>query len=410
MNKKEFQISLHDRDLIGLDSEYTYSTRKLVGNFQADGAHLNKWWVMTNTEWKCPCCNRKKSEIVRLNHRNYLKCQLHEHHDHMKEVVKSLFEKISTGRNIIVADELSEKFAIKTAFSLSAYDNTVICDDCNKADGDAKIIVGAHKSFSFSPKEIGEFVKATPNQEHEIDEDIANLVWQRVKPIFQMRIEMAEKFATIAAEKKDWYQPSERTAKQTERGAKHFFEANGLLELDKYEPERLLYNTEPFKGKNNSWRIKKNPVVKNKPSSNELNHLSGTRGKYWNRYDENWSCPSCNRNKYDCVRPSKKNPWVFEVKSAPLFQEHEQVVNYSADPMCADCIDTSINLGREVIKEGESSVMFSSSVITLAELSRFIIARPHSKHAYNNDVINNLLPDLVERACLIEKLETKKKV
>lgn len=151
MNEEEFRSSLFDRDLDGLGSEFTYTTRMLVNSFKADGAHLNKWWVMTPINWSCPCCKRAKSEIVRLNKNNFLTRQLHEHHDHMEQIVKSLFEKFSTQRNQVVADKLSEKFAVKTAFSLSAYDNTVICFDCNKADTDAKKIVGANKYFSFSP-------------------------------------------------------------------------------------------------------------------------------------------------------------------------------------------------------------------------------------------------------------------
>lgn len=410
MKKEEFIASLSERDLTGLDSEFTYSTRSLIEYFEAGGAHLNKWWVMTPTEWTCPCCKRKKSDIVRLNKNNFLICQLHEHHDHMKEVVKSLFEDISTRKQKIVADELSEKFAIKTAFSLSAYDNTVICFDCNKADADAKKIVQAHKYFSFSPKEIGEFVKASPNKEHHVDKQIAKAVWERVKPIFKIRLEMAEKFATIAAEKNDWYQPSERTARQTERAAKHFFGINGLLEIDKYEPERLLYNTEPFKGKNSSWRIKINPIAKKSPSESELSHLSATRGKYWNRYDEHWSCPCCNRKKYDCVRPSNKNPWVLEIKSAPLFLKNENSVNYRPNPLCTDCLDAAINWGREVLKESFSCVMFPSSVIALDELSSVILPRSHSKHNFNNDLMNQLLPTLVERSSFVEGLERKKAV
>ncbi|HCA5188310.1 TPA: hypothetical protein MW240_000154 [Acinetobacter baumannii] len=106
----------------------------------------------------------------------------------MKDVVKGLFEKYSIQKDHIVADELSERFAIKAAFSLSAYDNTVVCFDCNKADADAKKIVKAHKYFSFSPREIAEFVKPTPNQEHEIDPLLAQPLWERAKPIFEMRM------------------------------------------------------------------------------------------------------------------------------------------------------------------------------------------------------------------------------
>ncbi|HBM2953607.1 TPA: hypothetical protein LVL69_004303 [Klebsiella oxytoca] len=396
MEWEEFKRSLSNRDLNGLDSEFTLSTKKLVSMFNADGAHLNKWWVMTPVEWMCPCCKRKKSEIVRLNKNNFLTCQLHEHHDHMKEVVKSLFEDISIRKNNIVADEHSEKFAIKIAFALSAYDNTVICFDCNKADADAKRLVQCHKFFSFSPKEISEFICVTPNSEHRIDIEIARKVWARLESVFKIRMNLAEQFATIAADKQDWYQPSSRTAKQTERIATHFFGMNGLFDFDKVEPEKLLYTSEPFKGKVNSWRNKKNPVAKRSPLRNEISHLSSTRGKYWNRYDEQWSCPCCKRSKYFCVRASKKNPWILEIKKVPLFQS-KTGGNYNDIAMCADCVDSAINLGREIIKISNLHTSFPSSVVTLEELSQFIIPRPHSMHAFHNHLIDKMLPSIIER-------------
>ncbi len=390
--------SLGDKDLQGLDSEFTYSTRQLVKKFDANGAHLNKWWVMTPVEWECPCCLRKKTEIVRLNKNNYLICQLHEHHDHMKEVVKSLFEEFSTKKRTVVADELSEKFAVKTAFSLSAYDNTVVCFDCNKSDSDAKKIVGAHRYFSFSPKEIGEFILVHSNREHEIDEKAAREVWARVRPIFELRLDMASKFAHIAAEKNDWYQPSYRTAKQIERIAKYYFDFNGLLEIEKYEPERLLYNTEPFKGAHEAWRTKPIRQICKRPTEQEISHLNATRGKYWKRYDDKWTCPCCNRTKYECVRASKRNPWVLEIKSGALFVESKNKVDYRPDPMCADCLDSAISLGREVLKVSGENIEFPSSVVSLAELSCSVVARPHSKHVYKNTYIDGLMPDLVSRA------------
>lgn len=54
MNVEEFRASLSDKDLDGIDSEFTHSTRQLIEAFGARGAHLNKWWVMTPVDWSCP--------------------------------------------------------------------------------------------------------------------------------------------------------------------------------------------------------------------------------------------------------------------------------------------------------------------------------------------------------------------
>lgn len=214
-----------------------------------------------------------------------------------------------------------------------------------------------------------------------------------------MRMEFAEKFAKIAAENQDWYQPSERTAKQIERLAKWHFERHGLHQFDRYEPERLLYNPVPFKGANSSWRLKDNPIVKKKPSNNELAHLVATRGKYWTRYEEDWFCLCCSRDKYDCVRPSKKNSWIFEVKTAYLFSIEEMNFDSNPAPMCVDCIDMALNFGREVLglSGKRSMIHFPSSVLTLKELREIVISRPHSQHKFKNEVIDRIIPEIVQR-------------
>ena len=413
MNIDEFRASLCDRDLDGLDSEFTLTTRNLVKNFNASGAHLNRWWALTPVHWICPCCNRSKAEIVRLNKNNFLTCQLHEHHDHMKDIVKSLFEKFSTEREVIVADHISEKFAEKIAFSLAAYDNTIVCFDCNKADSDAKSIVKAHEYFSFSPKEIGEFICAAPNKEHHIDSEAAKIVWERVKPTFETRLDLAKTFAKIAAEKSDWYQPSSRTAKQIERLAHYYFKRNHILEIQEDEPVRLLYNTDPFKGKEDSWRTKHINQTNKAPSKQEIDHLAATRGKYWNHYNDNWICSCCQRTKYQCVRPSKKNSWVLEIKSCSLFDLQTKRVIFHPPAMCNDCMNTAINIGKEVVEK--SGVNFKcangttlvdvSAVISLTELSHMIKPKNHSVHQYNNAYINDLMPTLIERARHLEYVE-----
>ncbi|MDD9158521.1 hypothetical protein PVK64_20380 [Aliivibrio sp. S4TY2] len=405
MTEVEFIESLQERDLDGIDSEFSFSTRELIRKYDADGAHLNRWWVMTPVTWKCPSCCRTKDQIVRLNKNKYLTCQLHEHHDHMKDVVKELFESFSIKQEVIVADALSEKFAIKTAFSLSAYDNTVVCFDCNKADADAKKIVQAHRYFSFSPKQIGEFVIVTPNEDHRIDPIKAMQVWKEAESIFTIRMQMAEKFARIAAEKKDWYQPSLETATNIVRKARWHFERHGVTKINKYEPEKVLYTPEPFKGKNSSWREKNNPQIWQKPNSKQLEHLASTRGKFWNRYQANWVCPCCNRNKLTCVRPSKKNAWVLEIKSGPMFDVVSSEVNYQAEPMCIDCLNTALNLGREAMKETGINIDFPSSVICIEVLKQIILIRPHSQHNYLNEKINSVIPMLMQRVKTIAAIE-----
>ncbi|WP_198928509.1 hypothetical protein, partial [Vibrio crassostreae] len=158
-----------------------------------------------------------------------------------------------------------------------------------------------------------------------------------------------------------WYQPSRTTAKQTKKSAEFKFSKCGLDELH-YEPEKLLYTTVPFRGSFSSWRLTPKPANNRKPTQGQIAHLSQTRGRYWNRYDDDWHCPCCKRSKYDCLKPSKRNPWVFEVKGVLAFDKN--VVSYSSEvKVCNECFNTANLLGREAIEEakadmGNREVMF----------------------------------------------------
>src|SRR5690606_14847086 len=57
------------------------------------------------------------------------------------------------------------------------FDECVICDQCNAADGAAKRKLKLSASFSFSPCEISLFIRATPHGRHVIDFVMAQAVY-----------------------------------------------------------------------------------------------------------------------------------------------------------------------------------------------------------------------------------------
>ena len=130
-----------------------------------DGAHCPNLWFGTPENWRCPSCNRSKFELLRWTKRHSLPVNgkrkpyigwlavLHRHHDHGGHYDEHWNE---TGNR---------------------FPQTVICDHCNVADGMAKRKLGLAKSFSFSPQEIGRFVKATPHAGHTIDYETAREVY-----------------------------------------------------------------------------------------------------------------------------------------------------------------------------------------------------------------------------------------
>jgi hypothetical protein len=88
---------------------------------------------------------------------------LHKHHDHSTEM---------WGREV------------------PRFEQTIICDQCNAADGAAKRKLALPKRFSFSPLEISAFVVPQPHDRHEIIYPAAQSVYEAVRqsnPYFAAR-------------------------------------------------------------------------------------------------------------------------------------------------------------------------------------------------------------------------------
>ena len=122
-----------------------------------DGLHYKNLWKEVGDSWFCPSCKRSKYEIMRWAKRFPGRpnafwgwvAPLHKHHDHSAPYMSS------HGR----------------------FPMTTICDQCNASDGTAKRKLKLHKDFSFSPQEIGCFVRATPHGKHEIDYEMAKAIY-----------------------------------------------------------------------------------------------------------------------------------------------------------------------------------------------------------------------------------------
>ena len=124
---------------------------------------------MGRSFWRCPACGRSRYEIMRWTtrylHKNDPKREtveyegwmagLHEHHDHGAAGI--------LGR-------VGERFP-----------PTVLCDQCNAADGHAKKKLKLPDDFSFSPQEVGEFVSSTPHGRHQIDLSRAFAIYEKLR-------------------------------------------------------------------------------------------------------------------------------------------------------------------------------------------------------------------------------------
>lgn len=123
------------------------------------GAHCFRLWEQVGPHWICPGCGRNKFQILRWTTRfprspNSFKdwmAGLHGHHDHSVPTMSN---------------------------GIPRFPETIICDQCNAADGAAKRKLKLPTNFSFSPTEISAFVVPTPHGKHQINYEMANAIYQ----------------------------------------------------------------------------------------------------------------------------------------------------------------------------------------------------------------------------------------
>ena len=125
------------------------------------GLHCHRIWAEVGPDYICPCCNRNKFELLKWSTRNPGKPNafkawvaiLHRHHDHSGH-----FMNRNSGR----------------------FRETIICGQCNAADGAAKRKHQLPKDFSFSPEEIQKFVVSAPHSPHKLDLELAKRIFNQI--------------------------------------------------------------------------------------------------------------------------------------------------------------------------------------------------------------------------------------
>jgi hypothetical protein len=314
----------------------------------------------------------------------------------MQDLLLRKFQNISAGMKHVLADEAAEDFAKRSAPMVSAYDNTVICGDCNNADALAKRFVKAHSSFSFSPQEIQRFVITVLHAEHRIDHAVATRIWEENRGTFDLRMKIVERIAEIAAKNEHWYQSmpidvhpayvkklAEGIARY--RGARHALRV--LCGPPRHQPQKGL----------SDWRRKSVQDRPKVPTFGEIEHVAKvTSRKRWDLVPDDWHCPGCNRSKRQIVRPTKQSAWAFPI-AQKLYRDVSSERRCSTHAACDDCGNAAIAIVKEAVRIADVEVEAYTRQVDLRELALIVRARPHGSHRFDNDAADALVGTLVKR-------------
>jgi hypothetical protein len=109
-----------------------------------DGVHCKSTYrEAVARNWRCPSCKRSAQELIRWS------------------------EIRGPGMRVRYGDEYGMGWTISMAkhhcHAGHRFPDTLICGECNAADGVAKRELGLPRDWSFSPEEIAEFVSVVPH-------------------------------------------------------------------------------------------------------------------------------------------------------------------------------------------------------------------------------------------------------
>lgn len=375
----------------GSDGRWNSQTKALMAQFKATKLDLNLPWARTWTGWQCPSCKRDKLNIARLSRSGVLRCKLERHHDHLEDLVRRIFDDENPSR--IDDSEYNQQINIaKNAIvSLAArFSRTLICSDCNSAEAEIKKSVeGVGKHFTFSPSEIGTFIKPTSNRSHELNIPEAQRIWEAKRNDFEDRVDFARRMARRFANGKNRQEIATSGREIPFQDAHYYWAQIGHMEPSVLE-NSLANQIEKrsISRDGDGLFTAGKPKPKSRPPTDDEfirieQRLPPATKEYWVGLGDSWRCQCCGRNKREICRLSKRKEWTAKIhkiqdwveETDPLSLDRRRLVARSSliirehipVYICQDCRNITTKLER--LHPGTSG-----DILTARDISNVLVS------------------------------------
>jgi rubredoxin len=354
------------------DGFWSSTTQNLVKRLNATGVELNQWWAMLKPDWQCPCCGRSKSEIAHKNASGVLIAKIVDHHDHFSAFINRAFREQlgarwnnSPDRRPDVMKVINENFL--------AFDNVIICESCNKADRDAKLMLmealrlGADfmEAFSFSVDEIRSFIICGRNQHHKVDSKcVIKIFTERSKlEIFEFRKKAVAEQVALLARGVHWRSPERPPGREdVDADANDMLDNLGLNIGDNFDLIEASCTTRRGEEALHVWR-KSGQQKLPMPTEGEVTKFLKTAPE-WQDLPAEWTCPCCGRPPKHIIRFSKDRTLHGRLSYLGIYPEQISV--------CMDCKDIANGLAREADVDVR--------LLLPDELRSLLTVRRHQRH------------------------------
>lgn len=408
------------RFLPSLDGRWSEQTREILRALGSTRLELNANWAGVAADWRCPVCRRRKPEIARLTSAGVVLCQLDRHHDHLAdEGVRILWRGQQKPTERARIDALHS--AVQACMALAERFHTVlVCNDCNAADGAAKLALAGEidPNFSFAPSEIVRFINVAPNMTHVVDVLTALAVWREVAEDVRDRLAFMRVMAGRIAEGRharegSSYRPDPKATLMTD--------VLGAAFGDRWRAEWLPGVVAKRSIQRDGFASSAKPAGKARvavPTMQDLERFTAAArpGDFWHAPPADWCCGVCDRSRLEMLRKAPKSGlWtagahrrrVFSVEMRP---EALWARNGWYDPgltygdfeymwVCKDC--------RQIITDAHSTGQnLIDDCLSVADLRALLIsARPHERPEYDRQAAAALAQSNREMMAAVESFD-----
>jgi hypothetical protein len=379
------------------DGRWSAQTRALLERFGTTKLDLNSGWASTWTFWSCPCCQREKPLIARISPSGVLLCRLEYHHDHIGDLAKRIFRERnprSEERDINIQVSRAKDALMPL---IERFESTLICIDCNLAEGRAKLELTGEidADFTFAPSEIATFITVAANRTHEIDIEKARTAWLAAKDDFADRIDFATRMAQRIASGRHRraVAPGQRLLGPIqERDIIYRLFAAAVPPGYRHRLGALIEARSVCNDSAGQSPKPKRKAVVRPPTDSEFAAVESAQGetKTWTQAGPDWLCPCCGRSKREICRKSNRGKWTARIHRVVEYvpEDDEEslarrrpdaasqiiVGSYHSVLICHDCRNVSAELQRRRAGLSEQS-------LTLENVRELVEgATPHLPH------------------------------
>lgn len=383
-------------EITSLDGVQSSTSLKIKDHHGVDDFEMNSHWIGSCQDWTCPCCGRSKFQVSRLGKKQQILAKLVIHHDHMGEALQAAFHAafVRSGTDIEQIDGF--RLVERMGHAFAAYEEVLVCEDCNNADADAKKLVAAPPYFSFSIGQIRRFIQSGEHQPHRVYAETVQHTWEEARPAYELRMKLINAVARAAATDTHWYEPHQRRAQPIP--VLGYANRIGDAMIKDWVSTEALYKAlgpQPKKADRNLARWRTTTQKSGQPlPPNYLAMLLSDEAfaLAWNSVPDDWSCPVCGRVKRQIVYIGDKGKVVFFLASSSGRGDWSM-----APRICRQCHSTLMSLKLEITELTGIKPPDSYGFVSPSELANIIDCRPHSQHAIRRNEAAILVEQISQR-------------